>query len=51
MDHGTVAAHGHSISPQPMVRHNRIGIDTAAYRSGVLTCLVLEGTSRFFLQT
>jgi|688.fasta_scaffold11946_3 serine/threonine protein phosphatase 1 len=50
-DHGAVVVHGHSISPQPVVRHNRIGIDTAAYRSGVLTCLVLEGTSRDFLQT
>ena len=51
MDHGTVVVHGHSTSPQPVVRHNRIGIDTAAYRSGVLTCLVLEGASRHFLHT
>jgi serine/threonine protein phosphatase 1 len=50
-DHGAVVVHGHSICPQPVVRHNRIGIDTGAYASGVLTCLVLEGTCTRFLQT
>jgi len=50
-DHGAVVVHGHSISAQPVVRRNRIGIDTGAYHSGVLTCLVLEGESRSFLQT
>ena len=50
-DHGAVVVHGHSIAPAPEVRHNRIGIDTGAYRSGVLTCLVLEGSERAFLQT
>lgn len=48
---GAVVVHGHSISRQPEVRPNRIGIDTGASRSGVLTCLVLEGASRAFLQT
>ena len=51
LDHGAVVVHGHSISPEPEVRHNRIGIDTGAYKSGVLTCLVLDGTERSFLQT
>lgn len=50
-DHGAVIVHGHSISEQPVVRHNRIGIDTGASHSGILTCLVLEGRSRNFLQT
>lgn len=50
-DHGAMVVHGHSISDQPEIRHNRIGIDTGAYRSGVLTCLVLEGETRTFLQT
>ncbi len=50
-DHGAMVVHGHSISDQPEVRHNRIGIDTGAYRSGVLTCLVLAGETRSFLQT
>jgi serine/threonine protein phosphatase 1 len=50
-DHGAIVVHGHSISDQPEIRHNRIGIDTGAYRSGVLTCLVLDGETRTFLQT
>jgi serine/threonine protein phosphatase 1 len=51
IDHGATIVHGHSISAQPTVRHNRIGIDTGAYRSGVLTCLVLDGATHGFLQT
>jgi len=50
-DHGAVVVHGHTITPEPEVRPNRIGIDTGAYASGVLTCLVLEGETRRFLQT
>lgn len=50
-EHGAVVVHGHTICEQPEVRHNRIGIDTGAYRSGVLTCVVLEGATRAFLQT
>lgn len=50
-DHGAMVVHGHSISDQPEIRHNRIGIDTGAYRSGILTCLVLDGEGRQFLQT
>jgi len=50
-DHGAIVVHGHSISNAPVVRHNRVGIDTGAYRSDVLTCLVLDGTRREFLQT
>ncbi|NMG75162.1 serine/threonine protein phosphatase [Aromatoleum diolicum] len=50
-DHGAVVVHGHCIAAEPEVRHNRIGIDTGAYDSGVLTCLVLDGAERSFLQT
>lgn len=50
-DHGAVVVHGHSISAQPVIRQNRIGIDTGAYHSGVLTCLLLEGPLREFLRT
>jgi serine/threonine protein phosphatase 1 len=50
-DFGHVVVHGHTISREPQVRPNRIGIDTGAYATGVLTCLVLEGTERRFLQT
>jgi serine/threonine protein phosphatase 1 len=41
-DFGAVVVHGHSIDAQPQFRHNRIGIDTGAYGSGVLTCLVID---------
>lgn len=50
-DHGKVVVHGHSISEQPVLRPNRIGIDTGAFATGRLTCLVLEGNQRSFLST
>ncbi|MBK6293427.1 MAG: serine/threonine protein phosphatase [Rhodoferax sp.] len=50
VEHGALVVHGHTVAPQPQVRANRIGIDTGAYASGVLTCLVLEGAQRCFLQ-
>jgi serine/threonine protein phosphatase 1 len=46
---GHVVVHGHTITAAPVVRHNRVGLDTGAYRSGVLTCLVLEGDAKGFL--
>lgn len=42
--------HGHSISPFPEARHNRIGIDTGAYAGGPLTSVVLHGTTIRFMQ-
>lgn len=50
-DLGAVVVHGHCVSERPDLRRNRIGIDTGAWRTGVLTCLVLEGRTRAFLQT
>lgn len=50
-DHGPVVVHGHTITTSPDVRPNRIGIDTGAYATNRLTCLVLEGTERRFLST
>lgn len=50
-DFGRVVVHGHTPRPEPVVRDNRIGIDTMAYRSDRLTCLVLEGRRRRFLAT
>lgn len=49
--HGPIVVHGHCVSATPEIRPNRIGIDTGAWRTGVLTCLVLEGGVREFLQT
>jgi serine/threonine protein phosphatase 1 len=50
-DHGAVVVHGHTISDEPEVRANRIGIDTGCFASGRLTALVLEGSERRFLST
>ena len=42
-DHfGKVVVHGHTPVLEPDVRPNRINIDTGAYATGRLTCLVLE---------
>ncbi len=50
-DHGFVVVHGHTISPQVEERPNRIGIDTGAYRTGVLTALAIEGGDRWLIDT
>jgi diadenosine tetraphosphatase ApaH/serine/threonine PP2A family protein phosphatase len=47
--HGKMVVHGHSIEWEPQVFENRIGIDTAAYASGRLTCLVLWKGERTFI--
>lgn len=49
-DHGFVVVHGHTITPEPVIRANRIGIDTGAYTSGRLTALALEGTERWLIE-
>ena len=48
---GKVVVHGHSIRLEPEFRQNRIGIDTGAVFTGVLTCLALWGRERDVLQT
>ena len=48
---GRVVVHGHTITDRPDVRDNRIGIDTGAFATGRLTCLVLQGDERRFLTT
>jgi serine/threonine protein phosphatase 1 len=45
-----VVVHGHTIFDTVMDCGNRIGIDTGAFRSGVLTALVLEGDQRRIIQ-
>ncbi|MZR29689.1 metallophosphoesterase family protein [Sneathiella litorea] len=44
-----VIVHGHSIIPEPELKDNRIGIDTGAFYSNLLTCLVLEGGTKEIL--
>jgi serine/threonine protein phosphatase 1 len=50
-DFGKTIVHGHSIASQPSLKDNRIGIDTGAWHTDLLTCLVLEGSQRRFLST
>jgi serine/threonine protein phosphatase 1 len=50
-DHGRIVVHGHTITEAPDVRRNRIGIDTGAFATGRLTCLVLAGERWSFIQT
>jgi len=45
-----VVVHGHTIFDQVVDCGNRIGIDTGAFRSGVLTALVLEADQRRTIQ-
>ena len=49
-DLGAVVVHGHTPTQEPVVRTNRIGIDTGAVMGGKLTCVVLEGDQLAFLQ-
>jgi len=49
LDFGAVVVHGHTPVKEPVVKHNRIAIDTGAVFGGKLTCLVLEGDTLGFL--
>jgi serine/threonine protein phosphatase 1 len=51
MSFGRIVVHGHSPERRPVVKANRIGIDTGAYMTGTLTALVLEGSTQRFLST
>ena len=44
-----MVVHGHTISEEVAERPNRIGIDTGAYASGLLTAIGLEGGERWFI--
>ena len=48
---GKIVVHGHTIKAEPEIKHNRIGIDTGAFATGILTCMVLDGTSLNFMST
>ncbi|MCC7017720.1 MAG: serine/threonine protein phosphatase [Rhodospirillales bacterium] len=50
-DFGCLVVHGHTPGPEPVVRDNRIDVDTGAWRSGRLTAAVLAGDELAFLQT
>jgi serine/threonine protein phosphatase 1 len=44
-----VVVHGHTPEADPVVRPNRIGVDTGVVLGGVLTCVVLEENRMGFL--
>ncbi len=48
---GKVVIHGHTPQDSVDFRPNRINIDTRAYDTGVLTCLVLESAQSRLIQT
>ena len=50
-DHGFVVVHGHTIATDIVELSNRIGIDTGAYATGVLTAVGIEGRDRWYLST
>lgn len=49
--HDKLIVHGHTITDDVEECPNRIGIDTGAYMSGMLTALCLEGGERWYLKT
>lgn len=50
-DHGYIVVHGHTPGDAPVIRPNRICVDTGAVSSGLLTAAVLDGSQKpLFLQ-
>lgn len=50
-DFGKIIVHGHTPTSEVEVGPNRINIDTGAFATGRLTCLVLEGESLSIMDT
>ena len=50
-DFGKIVVHGHTPVPQIDIGPNRINIDTGAFATGCLTCLVIEGSSLSVIDT
>ncbi|HVJ52861.1 MAG TPA: metallophosphoesterase family protein [Aliidongia sp.] len=48
---GKFIVHGHTITEVPEIRPNRIGIDTGAFHTNRLTCLVVQDAEFDFLQS
>jgi serine/threonine protein phosphatase 1 len=48
-DFSKIIVHGHTPVSQPDVRPNRINIDTGAFATGQLTCLVLDEDQTYFI--
>jgi serine/threonine protein phosphatase 1 len=50
-DFGKIVVHGHTPTSNVEIRPNRINVDTGAFFTGRLTCVVLEAASLRFLAT
>jgi serine/threonine protein phosphatase 1 len=50
-DFGKIIVHGHSPTDRLDVRSNRINVDTGAFATGRLTCLVIEGETLHKIDT
>ncbi|MBI1203318.1 MAG: serine/threonine protein phosphatase [Rhodopseudomonas sp.] len=50
LDFGKIVVHGHTPAVEPDVRPNRINIDTGAFATGRLTCVVLDDRGHRFLE-
>lgn len=46
---GATVVHGHTPVPRPVLRANRISIDTGAYQTGILTCAMITHEGVQFL--
>jgi serine/threonine protein phosphatase 1 len=49
-DFGKYVVHGHTPVPEPDIRSNRINIDTGAFATDRLTCLIIEGEEMQFIE-
>lgn len=49
--HGKIIVFGHTIFDEVRERPNHIGVDTGAYKNGILTAIALEGHERWYLQS
>jgi serine/threonine protein phosphatase 1 len=50
-DFGKIIVHGHTPTSEVEIRPNRINIDTGAFATDRLTCLVLEGEELALIDT
>lgn len=48
--HPKVIVHGHTPNAEPEILANRVNVDTAAWQTGRLTALVIEGSEKRFIQ-
>lgn len=51
VDFGKIVVHGHTPVHEVEVKSNRVNIDTGAFATGRLTCLVIEGESLSVIST